>query len=147
VELHLENEDVVVTKPNRSHGRRTVMSAATGQGLTGRVNRIIVIGREDRTCAENARYQFLASTLTRSHRRRPVPFFVDVIWFPKKLKGQSGRQDAGTEPSVGKASYLLEKLNDSQRGVATAMLSVSTRDSLVIVHGILYVLFSNALHL
>jgi len=54
------------------------------------------------------------------------------------LKGQSGRSDARTDSSFGKASQLFERLNNSQIEVATAMLSVSTCDSLVIVHGILY---------
>jgi hypothetical protein len=146
VEFHLENGDVVAAIPKRSHGRRTVTSAVTGQGLAGRVSRIIVIGRDDRTCAENARYQFLVSTLTRSRRRRPVPFFVNAIWFPKNLKGQSGHQNAGTEPSFGNASHLA-RLNDSQREVATAMLSVSAYDSLVIAHGIFSMTFSTILRM
>jgi hypothetical protein len=116
VEFHLENGDVVAAMPRCSHGRRTVTSAVTGQGHTGRVTRILVIGREGRTCTENARYQFLVSTLTRLHRRRPVPFFVNAIWLPKNLKGQSGHQNAGTEPSFGNASHLA-RLNDSQKEV------------------------------
>lgn len=119
-------------------GRCTL--AVTAQGLTGDVSHIRVVGREDRTCAEKARYQFLESSLTGSHRRG-VPFFVKAIWFPKYLKGHSGHQDAKTGPSFGNGLQLLKKLNDSQREVATAMLSASKRDSLVIVHGILYRFF------
>jgi hypothetical protein len=104
-----------------------------------------VIGREDRTCAENAWYHFLGSTLTMS-RQRAVPFFVNAIWFPKNLEGQSGRQNARMESPLGNTSHL-ERLNDSQREVATAMLSVSACDSLVIAHGILYDFFDNTPHM
>ena len=145
MEFHLENGDVVAARTKRSLGRRTVTSSVTGHGLTGRVTGILVIGREDRTCSENSRYQFFRSTLTKS-RRRTVPFFVNAIWFPKNLKGQSGHQNARMEPSFGNASHL-ERLNDSQREVAIAMLSVSACDSLVIAHGILYDLFDNTPHM
>jgi hypothetical protein len=131
---------VVTAMPVRAIGRQTVavpIQGHTRAGLMDRVDRIRVIGREDRTAAENARYKFLESSLTRSHRRR-VPFFVNSIWFPKNLKGQNGRSDARTDSSFGKASQPFERLNNSQREVATAMLSVSTCDYLVIVHGILY---------
>lgn len=142
MKLHLKNGDVVTARPKRTNGRHTL--AITAQGLTDSVSHIQVMGREDRTCAEKARYQFLESLAT--SRRRPVPFFVNAIWFPKYLKGRSGRQDAETGPSFGNASQLLERLNDSQREVATAMLSVSKRDSLVIVHGILYQFVYGILH-
>ena len=146
MELHLENGGVVAAGPEYSHGCRTMTSAVTGRGLTGCVSRILVIGREDRTCVENAQYQFLRSTLTRSHCR-PVPFFIDAIWFPKNLKGQSGCPNARMEPSFGHALHL-ERLNDLQREVATAMLSVSAYYSLVIAHGILRLhdFFDNTLH-
>lgn len=141
--LQLENGGVVTARPTRTVGRRT-MAVAT-QCLTDSVTHIRVVGREDRTCAEKARYQFLGSSLTESHRR-PVPFFVNAIWFPKNLKGHSGRRDEKPDPSFGNASKLLERLNESQRKVATAMLSVSERDSLVIVHGILYHFVHGILH-
>jgi len=143
VELHLKNGVVVMARPKRTFGRRT--SAVTTQRLTDSVSHIRVVGREDLTCAEKARYQFLGSSLTGSHRR-PAPFFVNAIWFPKGSKGHSGRQDAKLEPSFGNASQLLERLNESQRKVATAMLSVSKRDSLVIVHGIFYHFIYGILH-
>jgi len=144
VEFHSKNGGVVTAMPMRTIGRQTVAVPTQGHtraGLMDRVDRIRVIGREDRTAAENARYKFLESSLTRSHRRH-VPFFVNSIWFPKNLKGQSGRSDARTDSSFGKASQLFERLNNSQIEVATAMLSVSTCDSLVIVHGILYGFFN-----
>lgn len=143
MEIHLKNGDVITARPKRAQGRFTLV--VTTQRLTDGVNRIRVVGREDRTSAEKARYKFLESSLTRSHRR-DIPFFAKAIWFPKYLKGHSGRQDAKTGPSFGNASQLLKKLNNSQREVATAMLSVSKRDSLVIVHGIIYHFVYGILH-
>lgn len=139
----MKNGNIVTARPERTEGRCTL--AVTTQGLIDSVSHIRVVGRQDRTSAEKARYQFLESSLAGSHRRG-VPFFVKAIWFPKYLKGHSGRQDSKTGPSFGNALQLLKKLNDSQREVATAMLSVSERDSLVIVHGILYHFVYDNLH-
>jgi hypothetical protein len=94
-----------------------------------------VIGREDPTCAEIARFQFLRDSLGNSHCRA-VPFFVKAIWLPKDLKGKKGNRKASTKATICEPSHLLERLNTSQRKAATAMLSVSRNDSLVVVHGI-----------
>lgn len=95
------------------------------------VSRIRVIGREERTPAEQAQYYFLLSSLTATRR---VPFFVDVIWFPGKT--QEIVRDEEINLSNNYAYRILENLNNSQRGVVNAMLSMATRDSLVIAHGI-----------
>ena len=111
----------------RADGRRTPASAA--RALTDKIARMQVIGREEATSAEKARYHFLRFSLTTP---RTLPYFVKTIWFPGKNKRVHHNRRA--ERSSPKAS-LFEKLNSSQREVATAMLSVSPRDSLVIAHG------------
>ncbi|KAI0251231.1 P-loop containing nucleoside triphosphate hydrolase protein [Lactifluus subvellereus] len=78
-----------------------------------KVTHIRVTGREERTNAEEARYRFLRSSL---NNIRNIPSFAKIIWFPRM-------------------NDVLRFLNDSQREVATAMLSISPRDSLVIAHG------------
>ncbi|KAF8483864.1 hypothetical protein DFH94DRAFT_690333 [Russula ochroleuca] len=117
VELQLENGGVIEAKTKGTRGRRTFVR--TKQRLTGKVIRIRVMGCEDRTCAEKARHQFLSASLNSSHRR-DAPFFVKAIWLPKNLKGKTGHRNASTKAT---------------REVATAMLSSSRCDSLVIVHG------------
>lgn len=113
---------------------------------TGSVIRIRVIGCEDQTPAEKARHQFLRDFLSISHGRK-VPFFVKAIWFPKDLKGQKGHCNASTKATICKPSHLVERLNISQREAATAMLSVSENDSLVVVHGILHDFLPRYLHI
>jgi hypothetical protein len=135
VELQQENGIFATGKPKRASGRHTFV--VTDQQLTNKVSRIRVMGCEDQTCAEKARHQFLRFSLSNLYRR-DVPFFVKAIWFPKNLKGPKGHRNASTKTTVYKPSHLLERLNISQRGVATAMLSVSGCDSLVVVHGILH---------
>ncbi|KAI0251233.1 hypothetical protein BJV78DRAFT_1282728 [Lactifluus subvellereus] len=126
--IYLENGDVVTAEAKHPDGRRTPASAA--RALTDKIACMQVIGREEATSAEKARYHFLRFSLTNS---RTLPSFVKIIWFPGKNKRVHHNRRA--KPSSLKASHLPEGLNSSQREVATAMLSLSPRDSLVIAHG------------
>jgi hypothetical protein len=112
----------------RTNGRRTLASVAGA--LTDKIACMQVIGRDELTSAEKARYNFLRFSLT---TLRTIPSFVKIIWFPGKNKRVS--HDRRAETSSAKASHLLEGLNSSQQEVATAMLSISPSDSLVIAHG------------
>src|SRR5579863_8969147 len=105
-------------------------SATTERPLRGDISHIRVIGREERTNAEQAQYRLLLRSLTAA--RSPPPF-VNIIWFPENIQGI--KHDAETNLSYGQSPQIL-KLNDSQRGIVTAMLSTAPRDSLVIAHGI-----------
>jgi len=138
VQFHLNDGRVIAAVPKHARGRHTFANPTQPLDRTNDVGYVQVMGREARNSAENARYQFLVLSL-RSPRHRDEPSFVKAIWFPKKLRAQSGGRSA--EPSFLQPSHLLERLNGSQREVATVMLSPVRSDSLVIVHGILYGFF------
>jgi hypothetical protein len=91
-----------------------------------------VIGREERTNSEQAQYHFLRSSLTDTRR---APSFVTAIWFPTNAK-EVESHDGGIHSLSDHESQILGKLNDSQKEVVGAMLSLSPQDSLVIAHGI-----------
>jgi hypothetical protein len=90
-----------------------------------------VIGREERTNAEQAQYRFLFFSLTGP---RHTPPFVNIIWFPGNVPGIMG--EGKIDLSCSKASHVLKDLNDSQKEIVQAMVSTASRDSLVIAHGI-----------
>jgi hypothetical protein len=101
-------------------------SAMTRQPLKGDVTRIRVIGREERTNAESAQYQFLLFSL---RVKRKAPLFVNIIWFPGNSQGIERDEEINL-------SYRhAQKLNSSQRQVVGAMLSTDPQDSLIIAHG------------
>jgi hypothetical protein len=111
-------------------------SAAPERRFSADVSRIRVIGREEPTNSEQAQYNFLVLSLTSP---RKVPLFVNIIWFPKNT--QAGGCDEKVDLSCGHAFRVLQPLNDSQREVVVAMISIAPCDSLVIAHGILLSLF------
>jgi hypothetical protein len=131
----LENGDVVTASPKGVNGRRTSASVEGKFTQADKVKHIRVIGREEWTNAEEARYRFLKSFLNNT---RNIPSFVKIIWFPTNKRRAQSRYDGRAGSSLCNASHLLMQLNNSQQEVATAMLSVSPRDSLVIAHGIPY---------
>lgn len=98
--------------------------------LKGEVSRIRVIGREERTNAEQAQYRFLLHSLTSA---RHTPPFVNIIWCPGNA--QEIESDGEIDLSCGQSSQVLKDLNDSQRDVVRAMVSTAPRDLLVIAHG------------
>ena len=112
-------------------GRRS--SARTKRPLKGKVARIRVIGREERTNSEQAQYHFLLLSLTTASASK-TPLFVNRIWFPKDTQGRE--HDKTIYISREHSPQILERLNDSQRDIAGAMLSPAPQDSLVIAHGI-----------
>jgi hypothetical protein len=114
-----------------TEGRRSF--ARTEISLKGKVARIRVIGREERTNSENAQYYFLLLSLTAASTSS-TPLFVNRIWFPKNSRG--GKHGKTIYSSSERASQFLETLNDSQREIVGAMLSSAPQDSLVIAHGI-----------
>ncbi|KAI0343425.1 P-loop containing nucleoside triphosphate hydrolase protein [Trametopsis cervina] len=105
-------------------GKRTMLRVIEGQSRGG-FTRATVHGREELTTAENARDSFalrvMQGFILPQDRR-----FINLIWFPSQTR-MPARNGGPSE------SWEFEKLNDSQRQVASAMLSTS--EPLVIVHG------------
>ena len=106
-------------------------SARTEQPLRSNVSHIRVIGREERTNAEQAQYRLLLGSLTAA---RSPPLFVNIIWFPRNAKEIKG--DGELNLLCQQSSQIPKDLNDSQKGIVRAVLSMTPQDSLVIAHGI-----------
>ena len=106
-------------------------SARTERPLKGDISHIRVIGREERTNAEQAQYRFLLLSLTTA---RLTPPFVNIIWFPGNAQGIK-HDDEEIDISCHQTYHILNNLNDSQRAIVRAMVSTAPRDSLVIAHG------------
>jgi hypothetical protein len=135
------NGAVVNATIKGTEGRRSW--AMTKKPLKGKVARIRVIGREERTSSEKAQYHFLLLSLTVTSASS-TPLFVNRIWFPKKT--QWSEHDKTNYLSCEHASKILERLNGSQRGIVGAMLSPASQDALVIAHGIVIHFFNNSAH-
>lgn len=110
--------------------------------LKADVSHIRVIGREERTNAEQAQYHLLRHSLSDT---RETPPFVNLIWFPENAQGSMHHGEISS--SFGRSPRIPEILNDSQKRIVRAMVSTDPQDSLVIAHGILVLLqlsFSHA---
>ena len=116
-----------------SKGRSS--SAMTKRPLRAGVSHIRVIGREERTNAEQAQYRLLLRSLSDT---RDTPLFVNLIWFPGNT--HNPMRDGRISSPCGRLPHILETLNDSQKGIVRAMVSTDPRDSLIIAHGILILL-------
>ncbi|KAH9976258.1 P-loop containing nucleoside triphosphate hydrolase protein [Lactifluus volemus] len=128
LEVHLANGDIVKASIERVQGRLSL--AAPKRPISADVSRIRVIGREEPTNSELAKYYFLVLSLTSP---RKVPLFVNIIWSPKN--NRAGGCDEEVDLSCGHAFRVLQPLNDSQKEVVAAMVSTAPCDSLVIAHG------------
>lgn len=108
----------------RKSGKATTIQLHKGN-LSGTVERVRVIGREDLTVSERARDEFILLVL-RGERSLDVPF-ICFLWFPslRNLPTKFAVDDTVYHPSTA-------QLNDSQRRVVRAMLS--DQNPLVIVH-------------
>ena len=91
-----------------------------------------MIGREERTSSEKAQYHFLLLALAAASTSS-TPLFVNRIWFP--MQGSKHDKSIYSSESCEHPSQILERLNDSQREIVCAMLSLAPQDSLVIAHG------------
>ncbi|KAI0251226.1 hypothetical protein BJV78DRAFT_496218 [Lactifluus subvellereus] len=128
LEVHLANGDIVGARIRGANGRHS--SAVAERAFREGISRIRVIGREERTNAQQAQYRFLLFSLTNA---RDVPLFVNVVWFPENT--EAAECDEEIDLSCDHASRILVKLNHSQSNVVAAMASTAPRDSLVIAHG------------
>ncbi|KAI0350750.1 hypothetical protein OH77DRAFT_1001735 [Trametes cingulata] len=118
-ELHTTTVDAI--------GRETTLRISTGQ-LPTEFKKVHVYGREEPTCAESKRDEFVMRLLQdRASLDRSL--FVRLVWLPERnhdvFRRPNSREPAGEEE--------FSLLNAAQRGVAAAM---TARDEpLVIVHG------------
>jgi len=129
LEIYLKNGDRVNAMTKGVEGRSS--SARTERPLRGDISHIRVVGREERTNAEQAQYRFLLLSLTTA---RLIPPFVNIVWFPGNAQGI--KHDDEIDISCDQTFNILKNLNDSQRAIVRAMVSTAPRDSLVIAHGL-----------
>lgn len=108
-------------------GKTTKVQLTSG-GFANNIERIRVEGREELTCAENARDEFLLRLLQGEISLRSS-VFIDMLWFPS---AQHLTRQSRPAHDISLSRAFVE-LNDSQKLVATAM--VSQKEPLVIAHG------------
>lgn len=125
IEIHTDGGKRMVGQAVSAEGKTTKIQLTQGQ-YRNDITRVVVHGREELTCAENARDEFVLRLLqgktTMSNRT-----LIDLIWFPPETPTpvERSRQTPPTN--------AFSKLNDSQREVAAAMISDS--QPIVIAHG------------
>lgn len=130
-------------------GKTTGLVLLRGQKLPAKITKIQVVGREEFTCAELARDDFIQRILQGRMSLHASPF-VNIMWFSgggkgtdKTKKAQSGLKRVNVASRSGVGVPTFEELNPSQRRVALAM--VSEEEPLVIAHGMLRVFFGGVL--
>jgi regulator of nonsense transcripts 1 len=121
------NGDEFIGRAQQAKGKTTTVQLHRGN-LSGTVERVRIIGREELTGSERARDEFILLVL-RGERSLDVPF-ICFLWFPslKNLPNPKAItiDDMARYPSAA-------RLNGSQREVIQAMLS--DQNPLVIAHG------------
>ncbi|KAI0359441.1 P-loop containing nucleoside triphosphate hydrolase protein [Trametes cingulata] len=120
-------------------GKQTGIRVTTGGGNFRSIERIRVVGREERTNAEVARDEFVLRLLQGDIPSLVDSRFIEMLWFDAegfKADGKARRgrevEDAGMELGEGFGARF-SGLNASQREVVAAMLAED--EPLVIVHG------------
>ena len=115
----------IVGQATNAEGKKSRITVTHGTYKGGNKS-IRVEGREELTCAERARDEFflrlLQGSVSLGGRR-----FIDLVWFPSQTQTLQKRVAHST------SIVTFPGLNDSQRQVATAM--ISTTDDIVIAHG------------
>ena len=106
-------------------GKATTIQLRHGN-LSGTVERVRIMGREELTGSERARDEFVLLVL-RGERTLEDSLFIRLLWFPSLTHLPKTSEVAISTDLKPKA------LNDSQRGVIGAMLA--DQMSLVIAHG------------
>ncbi|PBK61108.1 P-loop containing nucleoside triphosphate hydrolase protein, partial [Armillaria solidipes] len=109
--------------PKTSRGKQTEIKVSGG--FSGTVASVKVIGREGGTNSEKARDELLLHALQGDCHLRHSKF-VRMLWFPN----EKDEEDRASVSPI--APLLAGKLNDSQKKVVSAMVSVR---SLIVVHG------------
>ena len=111
-----------------ANGKTTRVQVTSGN-FRGDIERVRVEGREELTCAESARDEFLLRLLQGEISLRGSQF-IDLLWFPSADQGKRQPRPLYNVPSY----TAFAKLNDSQKSVAAAM--IAENEPLVIAHGL-----------
>lgn len=130
--MTLRTGERVIARAGGSKGRATNIKFNTS--LSGPVDTIRVIGREELTNAERAQYELLVRILQGDIRLPGTSPFIDVIWFTDEKKilnrGECSMSRYQLDGTPG-----LDHVNPSQYEVVVAMCSTTEDSGLVIVHG------------
>jgi len=114
-----------IGRAQRAEGKKTTIQLQRGN-LSGTVERIRIMGREELTGSERARDEFVLLVL-RGERTLDESLFIRLLWFTCRTNLQRTNE-------VVRSTHLLTKtLNESQRSVVGAMLAEQL--PLVITHG------------
>ncbi|KAI0697439.1 P-loop containing nucleoside triphosphate hydrolase protein [Cytidiella melzeri] len=127
VVFETDNGEIVTGQAVTTNGKRTRIQVMEGQ-YRGGITSVSVQGREELTCAENAREEFVLRILQGKSKLRDR-MFIDLLWFPTANSARAGTPVHPAPPRT----KLFMGLNKSQREVAAAM--VSPFEPLVIAHG------------
>lgn len=103
-----------------AHGKHTTIGFS-GERLTGTLQSVKVVGRQELTNSERARDEFVLLLLRGERFLRDYPF-IQRVWFPRD-------NTARVDPPL---LTEIPGLNDSQLQVVSAMIGPSP---LVVVHG------------
>ncbi|KAI0090550.1 P-loop containing nucleoside triphosphate hydrolase protein [Irpex rosettiformis] len=125
VEFHTNDGRSIIGQAISAEGKTTKIQLTQGQYRSD-IKRVVVHGREELTCSENAREEFVLLIL-QGDIKLTNQLFINLVWFPS---GNSARAERPRQPPT-TAAFM--KLNESQKEVAAAMISPS--HPIVIAHG------------
>lgn len=116
-----------VGRAKHAHGKQTRI---TLQGhISGTIESVRIVGREELTQSERARDEFVLLVL-REERNPRESSFIEYLWFsPPAIISK----DQGISAMVPLVDPYIRGLNDSQRGVVGSMLHEDI--PLIIAHG------------
>ena len=109
-------------------GKTTEIVLNNGRSISGAIESVRTIGREELTTSERARDEYILQALRGERTTQESPF-IHYLWFsPPKMATQ-----APSFYTISLSSSIASSLNESQKGVIKAMLDDSV--PLVIAHG------------
>ncbi len=116
----------MIGQATSANGKTTKIQLIQGQYRSD-ITRVTVHGREELTCEENARDEYVLRILQGDIKLIGRPL-VDLVWFPS-ADSLSRKLQHLSPPS----NTAFSKLNESQKEVAAAM--ISPLQPIVIAHG------------
>ncbi|KAI1784394.1 P-loop containing nucleoside triphosphate hydrolase protein [Ganoderma leucocontextum] len=130
------NEGDIRLQAVGAKGKQTSLKVLAGKLNTNTVKRVRVIGREEATVAERSCDEHILLLLQGKRSLLTSPF-VGMLWFPSEPISGTASEGSVTSTSQGTEREgdmsAFEKLNESQRKVALAM--IGDDEPLVIAHG------------
>ncbi|KAF7980215.1 hypothetical protein HWV62_39321 [Athelia sp. TMB] len=123
-----ERGDEFVGRAKGALGKTTEIVLNNGRSISGAIESVRTIGREDLTTSERARDEYILLALRGERTTQESPF-IEYLWFsPPKMEIQ-----APSLYTISMSPSIASSLNESQKGVIKAMLDDSV--PLVIAHG------------